>query len=183
MCWCRVSLWCPTARVQISCLLAKKKKWHNDGYTCQSSFPFPPGNSTQLCFMASLTRRYGPITEFWPVVSGQKWSYRCLTHKNLPLQSCSLSHQLADWWGFKESGGGRAVSSKGSGTAEWPWGEQFNQECCHWVCYKQEMRFYGVKLLRNGGLSITTASVTLSSTLASIMGKLPGLSVPYFPHL
>ena len=26
MCWCRVSLWCPAARVQISCLLAKKKK-------------------------------------------------------------------------------------------------------------------------------------------------------------
>ena len=27
-------------------------------------------------------------------------------------------------------------------------------------CYKQEIRFYDVKLLRNGGLSITAASVT-----------------------
>lgn len=53
----------------------------------------PSGQTTQLWFLVSRTCSYGPITELWPVVSGQKW-YGCpyLTHKNFPLQSCSLSH-------------------------------------------------------------------------------------------
>lgn len=182
MCWCRVSLRCQTARVQILCLPLASNGIMTDTL---AKAHFLSLLATQLNSVSWPLSHggMGPITEFWPVVSGQKWSYRCLTHKNLPLQSCSLSHQLAGWWGFKEPGGGRATRGKGSGIAEWPCGEQFNQECCHWVCYKQEIRFYDVKLLRNGGLSITTASVTLSSTLASITGKLPGLSVPYFPHL
>ena len=110
--------------------------------------------------MASLTWRSGPITEFWPVVSGQKWSCRCLTHKNLPLQSYSLSHQLGDWWGFKEPGRGKAIGVRGLGSLNDRVEGNSVKNAAIGFCYKQEIHFYDVKLLRNRDLSITAASGT-----------------------